>query len=104
MQGLESVASVYNQVVSGGSASYPATADFTWPCHVMPISRRPMEIVSEVVQKSSHELIGELAAISEGAKIVIDGETYFVQGPPDVRRTPHINPHHIEVYVAKRQS
>lgn len=104
MQGLESVASVYIRVVSGGAASYPANADFTWPCHLMPISRRPMEIVSEVVQKSSHELIGKLAAISEGAKIVIDGETYFVQGPPDVRRTPHINPHHMEVYVAKRES
>lgn len=103
MQGLESVASVYNRVISGGSGSYPVNPDFTWRCHVMPISRRPMEIVSEVVQKSSHELIGEVAAISEGARIVIDGETYYVQGPPDVRRTPHTNPHHMEVYVAKRE-
>jgi hypothetical protein len=104
MQGLESVASVYNRIVSGGSASFPPAADFTWQCHLMPISRRPMEIVSEVVQKSSHELIGEVAAILEGARIVIDGETYYVQGPPDVRKTPHKNPHHMEVYVAKRES
>lgn len=100
MLGTESTAQVYKRQLAGGAGQYPDVADFSWSCHVSPISKK-LEL-TERLARSSHQLIGEIADIAEGDKIIIGSEIFFVQGTV-TRSTPFKNPHHLEVYVTKRE-
>lgn len=100
MQGLETTAQVYKRQRAGGTGQYPATPDFAWRCHLLPISKR-LEL-REGLAKSSHEMIGGFALISEGDRINVGSDVYFVQGVMS-RNTPTSTPHHIEVFVSKRE-
>jgi len=100
MLGRESLAQVYKRELVTGAGRYPDTPNFSWYCHATPLSKT-LEL-SERLAKSSHYLLGEVANIDEGDKITIGSETFFVQGV-ETRKTPFKNPHHIEVYVSKRE-
>lgn len=100
MQGLETTAQVYRRQRAGGTGQYPATPDFAWECHLLPISKR-LELREELA-KSSHEMIGGFALIGIGDRILIGSDVYFVQGVME-RNTPTAAPHHLEVFVSKRE-
>lgn len=100
MKGLESTVSVFQRERSGGAGSWPSSANFTWRCHVGPISET-LEL-REALVRSTHLMMGEPADISEGDRIEEGSDVYFVQGVQSFR-TPYKSPHHIQVYVTLRE-
>ena len=100
MKGLESTVSVYQRERSGGAGSWPSTANFTWRCHIDPVSES-LELREALVQ-STHRMLGEPASISEGDRIEEGSDVYYVRGV-QLFRTPYQSPHHIQVYVTLRE-
>ena len=100
MKGLESTVSVFKRQRAGGTGSYLAAASFTWKCHIDPDGER-LELREALVQ-STHIMLGGPADIAEGDRIEEGSDVYFIQGVQSFR-TPHQSPHHLQIYVTRRE-
>ena len=98
MQGTNRVAEIWTRASGGWEDS-----GTTWRCRLQPVSPT-VTITSDRYAGSTHLMIGEpTPIITEGMKLVIAGEDYFVAGS-QLHNQPGTGSHHQEVWVTRSEA
>jgi len=98
VQGTNRTATIYTR--SGGGW---VDSGETWTCRLQPLSPT-VTITADRYAGSTHIIIGEpTPIITEGMKLVISDEDYFVAGS-QLHNQPDFGSHHQEVWATKSES